>query len=104
MDANVCVSVCVCVCVSVCLSVCSPIISKSYQPILMKFGRKVYNDKISVPFEDEINRLIRTEVIEKMVFRHHELRPFDNLFFGYYFPFFIIYEVKCNELHQIKKF
>ena len=56
----------------------------------MKFGRMVYNDKISVPFEDEMNRFIRTEVIEKMVFRHHELRPFDNLFFSYYFPFFII--------------
>ena len=56
----------------------------------MKFGRMVYNDKISVPFEDEMNRFIRTEVIEKMVFWHHELRPFDNLFFSYYFPFFII--------------
>ena len=61
----------------------------------------VYNDKISVPFEDEMNRFIRTEVIEKMVFRHHELRPFDNLFFSYYFPFFIIEEVKCNELDKI---
>ena len=72
------------------VSVYHSINSKSSQPIFMKFGRTVYNDKISIPFEDEMNRFIRTEVIEKMVFRHHELRPFDNLFFSYYFPFFII--------------
>ena len=84
-------SACMClsVCVSVCLCVCSPIISKSYQRILMKFGRMVYNDKISVPFEDEMNRFIRTEVIEKMVFRHHELRPFDNLFSVITSPFLL---------------
>ena len=76
-------------CVSVCVFV-GRLSQKVIDRFLMKFGRMVYNDKISVPFEDEMNRFIRTEVIEKMVFRHHELRPFDNLFFSYYFPFFII--------------
>ena len=48
--------VCLCVCVWVCWS----IISKSSWPILMKLGRMVYNDKIQVPFEDEMNRCGRT--------------------------------------------
>ena len=57
----------------------------------------MYNDKISVPFEDEMNRSIRTEVTDNLLFQNHELPPFDEFFFGYYFPFFIIQEVKCNE-------
>ena len=63
----------------------------------MKLGRMMYNDKISVPFEDEMNRSIRTEVTDNLLFQNHELPPFDNFCFGYYFPFFIIQEVKCNE-------
>ena len=50
----------VCVCLSVCLSVCIQFISKSYWPIMMKLGRMMNSDNISVPFEDEINRLSRT--------------------------------------------
>ena len=30
----------------------------------MKLGRMIYNDKRQVPFEDELNRFIRTEVTE----------------------------------------
>ena len=51
-----------CMCLSVCLSVFISIISKSSRPILMKLGRMVHNDIIQVPFEDELNRPIRTEV------------------------------------------
>ena len=68
----------------------------------MKLGRMMYNDKISVPFEDEMNRSIRTEVTDNLLFQNRELRPFENFFFGYYFPFFIIQEVKCNETDKIK--
>ena len=56
------------VCVSVCLWVCSQIISKSSWPILMKLGRIVYNDKRQVPFEDELNRPIRTKVRDHFSF------------------------------------
>ena len=91
---RVCVRLCVCLCVY------GSIISKSYQRILMKFGRMVYNDKISVPFEDEMNRFIRTEVIEKMVFRHHELRPFDNLFSVISSPFLLF--KRWNAMHFIR--
>ena len=55
------------VCVSVCVSVYHSINSKSSQPIFMKFGRTVYNDKISVPFEDEIDRVDRTQTLPKRV-------------------------------------
>ena len=55
------------VCVSVCLCVYHSINSKSSQPIFMKFGRTVYNDKISVPFEDEIDRVDRTQTLPKRV-------------------------------------
>ena len=60
-SACMCVSVCVCVCVCVCHS----IISKSSQSIFMKLGRMVYDDKISVPFEDEINRLVEEHTLPK---------------------------------------
>ena len=43
---------CLCVCVSVCVSVYGSIISKSFWPISMKLGRIMYNDYISVLFED----------------------------------------------------
>ena len=55
------------VCVSVCLCVYGSIISKSSRPILMKLGRMVYNDKSSVPFEDEIDRVDRTQTSPKRV-------------------------------------
>ena len=53
--------------VSVCLCGCISIISKSSWPISMKFGRMMYNDIISVPFEDEINRVDRTQTSPKRV-------------------------------------
>ena len=59
------VSVCVCVCV--CLCVYHSMNSKSSCPILMKFGRMMYYDKIQVPFEDEINRIDRTQTLPKRV-------------------------------------
>ena len=46
----------------------------------MKLDRMMYNDKISVPFEDEMNRSIRTEVTDNLLFQNRELRPFDNFF------------------------
>ena len=55
------VSVCVCVCVYPSIN------SKSSGPIFLKFGRIVYNDKSSVPFEDEINRIDRTQTSLKRV-------------------------------------
>ena len=67
----------------------------------MKLGRMMYNDKISVPFEDEMNRSIRTEVTDNLLFQNHELPPFDN-FFWLLLPLFLIQEVKCNEPDKIK--
>ena len=46
----------------------------------MKLGRMMYNDNISVPFEDELDRFIRTEVTENPFFYFFLLRPFDNIF------------------------
>ena len=46
----------------------------------MKLGRMIYNGKRQVPFEDELNRLIQTEVTEKSIFYFFLLRPFDNIF------------------------
>ena len=54
-------SVCVCVCG------CISINSKSSQPIFLKFGRMVYNDNSSIPFEDEIDRVDRTQTLPKRV-------------------------------------
>ena len=68
----------------------------------MKLGRMMYNDEISIPFEDEINRLIRTEVTDNLLFQNHELPPFDNFFFWLLLPLFLIQEVKCNESNKIK--
>ena len=67
----------------------------------MKLCRMMYNDKISVPFEDEMNRSIRTEVTDNLLFQNHELPPFDN-FFWLLLPLFLIQEVKCNEPNKIK--
>ena len=61
----------------------------------------MYNDKISVPFEDEMNRSIRTEVTDNLLFQNHELPPFDNFFLVITSPF-LIQEVKCNEPNKIK--
>ena len=58
----------------------------------------MYNDKVQVPFEDELNRFIRTEVTENPHLYFFLLCPFDNFFSKDYFPFFIIGEVKCNKL------
>ena len=57
------VCVCVCVCLCVCVWVCISIISKSSWPILMKLGRMMYNENISVPFKDEINWFGRTHTL-----------------------------------------
>ena len=103
MTRYVCMNLCVCnvglsimfllpgpktVCVSVCLSVCL-CVARLSQKVMMKFSRMVYNDKISLPFEDEMNRFIRTEVTEKLLFRQLELRPFDNLFLVITSPFLL---------------
>ena len=45
--------------VCVCVWVCTPIISKSSGPILMKLSRMMYNNNISVSFEDEMNQFGR---------------------------------------------
>ena len=52
----------------------------------MKLGRMMYNDKVQVPFEGELNRVIRTEVTENPYLYLILLRPFDIFFWGY-FPF-----------------
>ena len=54
-------------CLSVCPSVCWSIISKSSQPISMNFDRMVYNDKSSVSFEYEINRLVEEHTSPKRI-------------------------------------
>ena len=61
-----------CMCLCVCLSVCHSIISKSSQSIFMKLGRMVYDDKISVPFEDEINRLVEEHTLPKRMVKKGE--------------------------------
>ena len=61
----------------------------------MKLGRMMYNDKVQVPFEDELNRFIRTEVTENPYLYLFWLRPFDNIFFLCYLPFFIIGDVNA---------
>ena len=53
----------VCVCLCVCVWVCWSIISKSSWPILMKLGRMMYKENISVPFKDEINWFGRTHTL-----------------------------------------
>ena len=58
----------------------------------------MYNDKVRVLFEDELNRFIRTEVTENPHLYFFLLRPFDNFFLKITSPFFIIGEVKCNKL------
>ena len=50
-------------CLCVCRLVCWSIISKSYWLILMKLGRMMYNENISVPFKDEINWFGRTHTL-----------------------------------------
>ena len=54
------------------------IISKSSQPILMKLGRMINDDKRQVPLEDELNRFITTEVTENPYLHFFLLRPFDK--------------------------
>ena len=53
--------------IGVYLSVYPSINSKSSWPISMKFGMMMYYDKIQVPFEDEINRVDRTQTSPKKV-------------------------------------
>ena len=63
------VSACMCLFVyvwqwlCVCRLVCWSIISKSSWPILMKLGRMMYNENISVPLKDEINWFGRTHTL-----------------------------------------
>ena len=66
--------------------------------MLMKLGRMIYNDKSQVPFEDELNRFVITEVTENP-YLYFLLRPLDNIFLML-LPLFIIGEVKCNELSE----
>ena len=87
--------VCVCVCLSVCEWVCIRFISNISWPILMKHGRMMYNDNISIPFEDELNRFISTEVTENPFFTFSYYVPL-VIFIWCYFPFFIIGELNCN--------
>ena len=60
--------VCVCVSVCVCVWVFISIISKSSWPILMTLGRMIDYDKRQIPFEDELNQFIRTEVTKNPYF------------------------------------
>ena len=53
----------------------------------MKLGRIMYNDKVQVPFEDELNRFIRTEVTEDPYLYFFLLRPFDSFFSEVTSPF-----------------
>ena len=46
----------------------------------MKLGRMIDNDKRQVPFEDELNRFIRTEVTQNPFLYFFLLRPFDYIF------------------------
>ena len=46
----------------------------------MKLGRMIYNDKRQVPFEDELNRFISTEVTQNPYLYFFLLRPFDYIF------------------------
>ena len=62
------VCVCLCVCLSVFVCTFTSIISKSSWSILMKLGRMIYNDKRQVPFEDELNWPIKTEVRDHLSF------------------------------------
>ena len=76
-----------CMCPCVCVWVFISIILKSSSSISMKLRRMIYNDEKQVPFEDELNRFIRTEVTENPYLFFFLLRPFD-IFFWCYFPFF----------------
>ena len=46
----------------------------------MKLGTMIDNNKRQVPFEDELNRSIRTEVTENPYLYYFLLRPFDYIF------------------------
>ena len=46
----------------------------------MKLGRMIDNDERQVPFEEQLNRLIRTEVTENPYLYYFLLRPFDKIF------------------------
>merc|ERR1712121_196968 len=61
------IGVYLCVCLCVCLCGCISINSKSSRPIFLKFGRMVYNDNSSVPSEDEIDCVDRTQTSTKRV-------------------------------------
>ena len=63
VSACMCLFVYVWQCLCVCRLVCWSIISKSSWPILMKLGRMMYNENISVPFKDEINWFGRTHTL-----------------------------------------
>ena len=53
----------------------------------MKLGRMIDNDKRQVPFEDELNRLIRTEVTENP---YLYFVSFDNFFLKGTSPFLLL--------------
>ena len=63
VSACMCLFVYVWQCLCVCRLVCWSIISKSSWPILMKLGRMMYNENISVPLKDEINWFGRTHTL-----------------------------------------
>ena len=60
----------------------------------------MYNYKRQVPFEDELNQFIRTEVTENPYLYFFLLRPFVNFFLRLH-PLFMIGEVKFNKLLKI---
>ena len=65
--------------------------------MLFKLGRMIYNEKRQVSFEYELNWFMRTEVTENLYIYFFLLGPL-KIFFWYYFPFYIIGEVKRNKL------
>ena len=63
---------------------------KKFLTDLMKLGRMMYNDKVQVSFEDELNRFIRTEVTENPHLYFFLLCPFDNFFLKVTSPFLLL--------------
>ena len=45
----------------------------------MKLDRMIYNDKRQVPFEDEMNRFIKTEVTENPFFYYVPLMQYSEV-------------------------
>ena len=90
-------STCMCLCVSLSVWVSAILFLDYLKKFLSDFdviGRMIYDYQEHILFEDELNRLIRTEVTISLLF----LQFFLVLFFLLLPSLFIIKEVKCNEL------